>query len=299
MSFPMALTRGLLSIAPLKAAWQSASRTPEKTDAPVPGWLRRLCEVETLLVGGFPVTVLTPRRGPSGAQLVYLHGGAYVHPLLGAHWSIIGGLIRRTGVTVWVPSYGLAPEHTVDEAYPLLQEVQRRATDRARITEHTHPVFVAGDSAGGGLAVGLALRCRDEGISAAAALFLFSPWLDVTLSNPAIDALEADDPMLDRAELIDDGVLWAAERGTADPLVSPLNADRAELAELPPLHLYQGTADILLADAKLFAARAGGAGAEVTLRIYPGAIHVFVGAPWTPEAHRALADVAQRMHALT
>lgn len=292
MSVPMSLTRGLLGIAPLKAAWRRAGESRGLHDAPVPPSLRRLCTVEHRMLGGFPVTLVTPREHATGTQLVYLHGGGYVGPVISAHWSIITSLVVRSGATVVVPSYGLAPEHTAAEAYPFLDEVYRQALERAAVTGS--PVFLAGDSAGGGLAVGLALRCRDGELPPPAALLLFSPWLDVRLDSSAIAALEKRDPLLERADLVEAGELWAAGSpgGTADPLVSPL-AD--SLAGLPPTFVYQGDRDILFPDAKAFAAKATAAGSTVELRIYPGAIHVFVGAGWTPEAQRALADAAGRV----
>ncbi|WP_440710757.1 alpha/beta hydrolase [Herbiconiux sp. YIM B11900] len=295
MSVPMSLTRALLGIAPLKAAWRRAGESRGLRDAPAPPALRRLCTVEHRMLGGFPVTLVTPREHATGTQLVYLHGGGYVGPVIAAHWSIITSLVERSGATVVVPSYGLAPEHTAVQAYPFLDEVYRQALDRAAPTGS--PVFVAGDSAGGGLAVGLALRCRDGELPPPAGLLLFSPWLDVRLESPAIAALESRDPLLERSNLVEAGELWAAGSpgGTADPQVSPLTDP---LAGLPPTFVYQGDRDILLPDAKAFAAKARAAGSTVELRLYPGAIHVFVGAGWTPEAKRALAHAAGRMRDL-
>ncbi len=321
MSIPMTLTRGLASIPLVKALWDKRAADAPKVAAPMPASLRRRCVVEVATVGGFEVTTLTPRRGASGDRFVYLHGGSYEHPMVGPHWSIIGGILRRTGAALVVVDYGLAPEHTVDEAYPLLEAVYARELERAGLdaaqparraaagtstgTGRKAPatsadyagraaprVFVGGDSAGGGLAAGFALHARDSGLRMPDATFLFSPWLDVTLADPGIDALEALDPMLDRAPLVQQGIAWAGARATTDPLVSPLFGD---LDALPPTHIYQGDHDILLTDAKRFAAKATRAGSPVTLRLYPGSIHVFVGAGWTPEAHRALDDVAARM----
>ncbi|MFJ4034880.1 alpha/beta hydrolase fold domain-containing protein [Streptomyces griseoluteus] len=257
-------------------------------DAPVPESLRRSCRVSTGTVDGHEVITLTPRSGATGTEVIYLHGGVYVRPLVSAHWRIIATLIRRTGATFVVPLYGLAPRYTADDAYRFLDAVYETVVQRAA----DHPVFLAGDSCGAGLSVGLAIRCRDEGQRPPAGLVLFSPWLDVTMTNPGIPALTGLDPMLAPAGFVAAGRDWAGARNVTDPLVSPLHDT---LKDLPPLSVYQGGHDILLPDAEKFAAKARAAGTPVDLRVWPTAFHVFVGAGWTPQARRALREAADRI----
>jgi RND superfamily putative drug exporter len=258
--------------------------------APVSRRLRRIADVEHDTVNGFPVIRLSPKAGEGGTHLIYTHGGAYVFPLISAHWGIIANIIRLTGVSVTVPLYGLAPQHGVAEAYDLLDTVYDEAVGR-----FGDRVFLAGDSAGGALAVGQAIRARDAGKPAPAGLLLFSPWFDIDLTNPAVAAIEPGDVMLGRAGLVEAGRLWAGEHDHRSPLVSPLFAD---LSGLPPTHVYQGERDILAPDAELFAKRMTDAGGDTHLHLTPGAFHVFVGAPWTPEARRALADVGRVIRSL-
>lgn len=253
--------------------------------APVSKALLRMADVEHDSIDGCAVIRLTPKAGASDAHLIYTHGGAYVFPLLAAHWGIIANIIRRTGASVTVPLYALAPAHGVDDAYALLDTVYSQAVAR-----HGERIFLAGDSAGGALAVGMALRARDTGAVPAAGLILFSPWFDIDLTNPGIHGIERGDLMLGRAGLVEAGRLWAGDSDHHSPLVSPLFGD---LAGLPPIHLYQGERDILAPDAELFAKRVRDAGGEARLQLTAGAFHVFVGAPWTPEARRALDDVGQ------
>ncbi|MFF7385454.1 alpha/beta hydrolase fold domain-containing protein [Streptomyces griseoluteus] len=257
-------------------------------DAPVPESLRRRCLVSTGTVDGHEVITLTPRAGATGTEVIYLHGGVYVRPLVSAHWRIIEALIRRTGATFVVPLYGLAPRHTADDAYRFLDTVYATVVQRAG----NHPVLLAGDSCGAGLSVGLAIRCRNEGLRPPAGLILFSPWLDVTMTNPGIPALTPLDPMLAPAGFIAAGRDWAGGRDVTDPLVSPL---QDTLENLPPITVYQGGHDILLPDAEKFTTKARAAGTPVDLRVWPTAFHVFVGAGWTPEARQALRDAAARI----
>ncbi|WP_051720311.1 alpha/beta hydrolase fold domain-containing protein [Streptomyces sp. NRRL F-2799] len=293
MSPAMNLTRALLHARPnvfrTERTLREALRHP-RPDAPLPANLRRTCAVRTETVDGREVITLTPRRGATGTEVIYLHGGAYVRPLVAAHWRIVAALIRRTGATVTVPLYGLAPRYTADDAYRFLDMVYRAVLQRAG----AHPVFLAGDSCGAGLAVGQAIRCRDEGLRPPAGLILFSPWVDVTMTNPGIARLTAHDPMLAPEGLAAAGRDWAGPRAVTDPLISPLHDT---LADLPPTWIYQGGHDIFLPDAEAFAAKANAAGTPTTLHVWPSAFHVFVGAGWTPEARRALADAAGRIRA--
>ncbi|MFJ3812563.1 alpha/beta hydrolase fold domain-containing protein [Streptomyces sp. NPDC090073] len=259
-------------------------------DAPVPDSLRRSCRVTTETVDGHEVITLTPRSGPTGTQVIYLHGGVYVRPLVSAHWRIIEDLIRRTGATFVVPLYGLAPRYTADDAYRFLDTVYETVVQRAG----DRPVLLAGDSCGAGLSVGLAIRCRNEGLRPPTGLILFSPWLDVTMTNPGIPALTKLDPMLAPAGFVAAGQDWAGGRSVTDPLVSPLHDT---LEKLPPITIHQGGHDILLPDAEKFAAKARAAGTPTTLHLWPTAFHVFVAAPWTPEGRHALRDAATRIRA--
>lgn len=256
-------------------------------DAPIP---TRLLAASTVGdVGGHRVTTLTPDSG-SGVELVYLHGGSYLHPVIWPHWSIVGDLMSRTGATVTVPSYGLAPEHTAIEALPFLDQVLDRIRERAP----NAPVVLAGDSAGGGLAIAAATHVRDTGARAPVLLVLFSPWVDVTMTNPEITAVERVDPSLDRQELRDAGRMWAGGLHVADPRVSPIFGT---LGGLPPIVTYQGGHDILAPDARLFTAQVRKAGGTALLRYFPRSFHVFVGAGWTPEARSALRDAARHIRA--
>ncbi len=179
--------------------------------APLPKALRARCAVREERVQGQPVYTLVPKAGRPAAHIIYTHGGAYVNPLLGAHWSIIGRLIALTGAAVTVPIYPLAPEHTHREAYAELERVYRDV----RATTPAGSVVLAGDSAGGGLALGQALRYRDISLPAPDLVLLFSPWLDITLSNPDAAPVERRDVMLGIPGLVEAGRWWPA--GTTRP----------------------------------------------------------------------------------
>lgn len=276
MSVALAVTYELLRFRGVSTASEELAleTARSRVAAPVPSRLQDLVTERT--VGGRTVYDITPTQ-PSGQRLLYVHGGCYLYPPQSAHWTIVASLVEASGVTVTMPLYGLAPDHTVDEAYALLDSL------------HAEGGWLAGDSAGGGLALGHAMRLRDAG-TPAAGVILISPWVDVTLENLAIPDLQKRDRMLATPGLIAAGRLWAGSHDPRDPLVSPLFGD---LAGLPPVHVFQGGRDILAADARLLVDGIRAAGGAAELEFVEKAFHDYPGAPWMPEARRALARMAE------
>lgn len=258
--------------------------------APVPAGIDELCEIDVVEVLGRPVRTLTPRTGSTRVHLVHLHGGAYVYSAQEAHWRALARLAVVSGATIHAPLYALAPDASVDDAHALLDAV----IDRTKAVAAVSPLFLSGDSAGGGLALSQALRMRDAGRPPVDGVLLFSPWLDVTLTNPGIAGLERKDPMLSRKMLVQTGRWWARDRDTIDPLVSPL---RGDLGRLPPVTTYIGGRDILLADARELDLRIRAVGGESTLREWPSGFHVFMAALKTKEARAVIADAARLLRA--
>ncbi len=126
--------------------------------------------------GGQPVFRYEPARRMPGFELLYLPGGGLVNPLVPEHWWIVERLARATGAAVTVVCYPLAPERGADETLAAIDAQYERLAARRGVSR----LLVAGDSAGGAVAVGLALRARRR----PDALVLFSPWLDLALGNP-------------------------------------------------------------------------------------------------------------------
>lgn len=292
MSLLMTATRFLAGFRPKSTASVEslhAAIAARGAAAPIPARLRRIATVTEGHVDGFRVVTLTPIAGRSGGHLIYLHGGCYTYPLVAPHWGILAGLIERSGASVTVPLYGLAPEYTVLDALPFLLSVYEREAAAGH-----RALSIGGDSAGGGLALALAMAARDAGLPQAAAILLISPWLDVTMSNPGLQELSATDPALAAPGLIEAGRLWSAGLDGRDPRVSPLFGD---LGGLPPVHTYGGAHDILTPDAHELTRRLRAAGGAATLRIARGGFHDFPGAPWLPEARQALDGLAAVLRA--
>ena len=272
--------------------WSSAERArrriavPKSSSQP-PSRLRRRHRVSTRQVEGFDCHTVAPRGRPAHRAAVYLHGGAYIGEIAPQHWALISRL-ADAGVGVEVPIYGLAPQHTVREAYPFVTAVYRQLLD-----VDASEVTIAGDSAGGGMALGLAQSLPEAGLPQPRALVLISPWLDLTLSHPELPALEARDPWLSRAGLLEAGRAWA---GGEDPTGFRLSPGNGQLAGLAPIDVYVGTRELGLADARLLRQRAAAGGTPLRLTECEGAVHVYPLVP-APEgraaARRIVADIAR------
>lgn len=246
-------------------------REPKGPTAP-PRKVAERCEVEAREVGGFPVHVV---RRPSGAPVrgtvVYLHGGAYISEIAPQHWTLVAEVAEAVGCEVWVPLYGLAPDHDALEGIAFVEKVLAEAAAAG-------PFWVMGDSAGGGLALAAAQSSVAGGATPPAGLTLIAPWLDIAIRNPEVPAVEQRDPWLSAAGLHVAADAWRGELGVDDPRVSPLFSD---LSRVPPIDLYVGTRDITLPDCRLL--RDGVPPGRLRHHEVDGALHVYPLLP-VPEA---------------
>nr|WP_245216002.1 alpha/beta hydrolase [Pararoseomonas baculiformis] len=234
--------------------------------------------------GGYGVFTVAPRDGASRHHILYLHGGAYVFDLLDVHWRAVEELVRRTGATVTIPLYPLAPRHCWKDALGMVQPLHAALAAR----HGAENLIVAGDSAGGGMTLALAQLIRDAGERLPAGLVMFSPWLDVASDDPRLMALAARDPMLAPPAAQMAGRWYARDLPLDDPRVSPLYGS---LEGLPPMILFTGTRDMLNADAHRLRDKAAAEAADLRFREYEDMFHVWVCLP-IPEARQALAEAA-------
>ena len=245
--------------------------------------------VSTHRVRGRDVHVV---RGPghtasAAGAVVYLHGGAYTNEVVDQQWAFVAALAARTGVEVHVPIYGLAPHHTASEAVDLVAEVVHGLVAQGR------SVVLLGDSAGGGLALVAAQQAAPAVRQRVAGLLLIAPWIDLTMANPAVDAVEPTDSWLTRAGLHPIARSWAGDLALDDPVVSPLFGD---LTGLPPVEVWVGTRDITAPDCRELERRMPD-GAAFALHVEDGAIHDYPLLP-TPEGRAASREIGERVTAL-
>ena len=221
--------------------------------------------VRSARLAGRRSEVHEPRDGDPTRTVLYLHGGGFRIGSVVTHRALAAHLAAVTGATVHLLDYRLAPEHPFPAALD-----DALAAYRALLADGADPdrIVLAGDSAGGWLALTAALRLRDAGERLPAVLGLVSPWLDLTgASWPA----DRSDAMLRPSWLRQCAADFAGDRDPADPDLAPLDAG---LAGLPPMVVHVGSEEILLDDAVRLAERARAAGVPVQLRRLDGMWHV-------------------------
>lgn len=233
-------------------------------------------------LGGVPALDVRVEGADRDGVILYLHGGGYVIGSARTGANLAAPLSRLSGVPAVSLGYRLAPEHPfpagVHDALAAYRELAGRN------------VVVAGDSAGGGLALALLLAARAEGLPQPAGTVLFSPWTDVSLSGPSIDARGDYDPLFSRPNMVESAELYLGGADPRNELASPVFAD---LTGLSPLLVQVGSAEVLLDDSLRLVARAAEQEVDVSLDVIAGAPHVFqYFAGLLPEADEALAHAA-------
>ena len=206
--------------------------------------------------------------------ILYLHGGGYTCGQLGYARILASKLALATGFDVLSFEYRLAPEHP----FPAAIEDAVAMWDYLMYMGYgARDVIVAGDSAGGNLALELALKLKEQGRAQPRGLVLFSPWTDMTASGKSYRTCKTLDPMLTMEYIA--AVREAYTGPDADwsrPCYSPLFAD---LRGLPPTLVQVGTNEILKSDSERLVENLQKAGVYAQLEVYPECWHVFQQMP--------------------
>lgn len=242
--------------------------------------------VITVSAGGVPAHWLDAPGVSTERVLLFLHGGGFQFGSLRSDGELAARLGRASGMRVLFPEYRLAPEHPFPAA---IDDV--RAVWRWLRTDHgmdARALAVAGDSAGGGLAVALLVAIRDAGAALPAAAVLLSPTVDLTSSGASMIDRVDQDPISTPALLRRLASDYLAGADPTTPLASPLFAP---LVALPPLLILVGTADLLLSDSERLAMAATTAGVEVHLEVGDGLPHVYPLMLGTTEAAEATTQI--------
>jgi epsilon-lactone hydrolase len=250
--------------------------------------------VTEVVAGGVPAHWLTAPRADTGRVLLFLHGGGYELGSLRSDGELAARLGRASGMRVLFPEYRLAPEHPFPAAIDDVLAAWRWLRTSQNLAARS--LAVAGDSAGGGLAVALLVALRDAGEALPAAAALMSPTVDLTSSGASMTDRVGQDPISTPAMLAQFASGYLAGADPKTPLASPLFA---ALAGLPPLLIQAGTADLLLSDSERLATAAAHAGVDVTLQIGEGLPHAYPIMLGTPEAAQATQQTGKFLQART
>jgi monoterpene epsilon-lactone hydrolase len=213
--------------------------------------------------------------------ILYLHGGAFFMGSPASYRNRAMRLSYRCNAEVFVPDYRLAPEHP----YPAAFDDALAAWKFVKGLRPETPIFVAGDSAGGGLGLSLLVRLRDLGMAMPNGAFLLSPWTDLTVSGASVDGNRSKDLWFTRRHLEIWAGYYAAGADRRSPYISPVFA---ELSGLPRLLLLVGRDELLLDDALRLRDAATSVGTDVRVHIGAGMQHDWpLTLPWLDESRLA------------
>ena len=231
---------------------------------------------------------------PSATTILYLHGGGYYFCSPATHRGLVFPLARRSGARTFSLDYRLAPENPFPAALD-----DALAAYRKLVADGTPPasIVIAGDSAGGGLALATLLALRDAGDPLPAGAAVFAPWTDLAATGASMTTNDGRDPMFYGKAFAPAGKLYVGDADVRNPYVSPLYG---RFDGLPPLFIQVGDTEVLLDDSTRVAEKARAAGVSVDLEIWPKMPHVLqILAPFVPEANRALERAAGFVHRVT
>jgi acetyl esterase/lipase len=229
----------------------------------------KICNISKHQVNGRNVFTLSPKNVTPVKHILYLHGGAYVQGFVKLHWKFLSMLVQQTRCTITAPDYPLAPKNTYVDSFAMVTMIYSEIINRAGAKN----MILMGDSAGGGFALALAKKMREEDVQQPDKIILLCPWLDITLTNPEIQKIDPLDPFLSVPALKRAGLAYA---GNADPLnfaVSPIHGSMKNLGEI---FLFMGSLDVLAADARKLKTLAELEGVHIHYREYPDMVHMWL-----------------------
>jgi len=198
-------------------------------------------ETNLLNYQGMPVYTWNEKDGDNRI-IFYVHGGEYVFNPMPVHYDTLREITKKTDSQAIMPIYHKLPKYTYKDNYPVLLSLYKELLEKHPNAE----IIFMGDSAGGGLALGLAQLIRDENIKGPARIILISPWVDANTNNPQIENYQPDDPLLVDWKLQITAEMWAGDKDNiSNPLISPINGNFNDLGRIS---MFIGTREIFYPD---------------------------------------------------
>lgn len=253
-----------------------------------PPWLRRLFWTHDLrfqqikeaqVNGKWKVSgewVETKKKKPEktdGSVILYIHGGAYIAGSARSHRPITAALARLTGYRVFSLDYHLAPEHGFPTALEEVAAAYRWLLYKEKISESD--IALAGDSAGGGLVLGLLLWAQDNELPLPACAVCFSPWTDLTVTGDSAHFNDGYCHMFYRENLIQYSQAYLKDKSPSDKYASPVFAGLEYFKKFPPLLLQVSSTELLLDDSRRVADKIKEAKGSHNLEIYSDVLNLW------------------------
>ena len=278
--------------------WRDALTLEDRSN----GWLGERAGYEAFLERTFPpeaslpteevvcggvktLRVSPPHTEDSAPLLLHLHGGGYSMGSAASSLELAGRLAGAARGVAVVAEYRLAPEHP----FPAALEDIAAVYTQLRSDAPDRPLIVSGECAGGGLALSLVDVLRADGARLPDAVYVVSPFCDLSVTEAGWGFEAATDPWFDRVFATQLAAAYVQTSDPADPRVSPILLDPSGF---PPLLIHAAESEAAFPGAAAIAARAQAAGVEMQLRSFPDSVHSFVLFEFLPEARTALDEFA-------
>ena len=282
------IVRNILAAMPDTTGLSMEKRRQQMDQRAALGRLPRDCSVETADAGGVPAEWI---KGPGAREdrvILYLHGGGYAIGSLTSHRQLVAYIAGAAGIRALSLAYRLAPEHpfpaAVEDAAAGYRWLLQQGISPGRI-------IIAGDSAGGGLAIAALLSLRDQGDPLPAAGVCISPWVDLTCSSETYRTKAQTDPIVTAEGIREMAALYLGGLDPKTALASPIFGD---LTGLPPLLIQVGSEEVLLEDAIGLDKRARACGVDSRLEVWEEMIHVWHAfSPVLKEGREAIARIGE------
>lgn len=284
-TFRYKLFEGLLRLSRVNRLIGKAVDGGAGRDAKLPPRLKS--RTEEVDVKGQRVWIIHPASGEGKQAYVHFHGGGYVLGLNATHFDLAAQLSERSGLSVFLPDYPLAPAAQVGE----ITAFANAAFDSAQERWGEGQVKIGGGSAGGNLALALALYRRERDLPQPPHILLMSPWVDLEMSHRANDGPSDEVCFSDATDLRRAALAYAGDIPVTNPRVSPTFAD---LSGLPPMSIFTGDVDLLHTDILTFAEKARAAGCLSKLASFGEMGHIFMHYP-VPDRESALVEMGDML----
>lgn len=263
---------------------EKVSKTPKMFGSMLEG-----IEITAIIIGDQDGGLYAEWIRPTGSQdrltILYFHGGGYVSGTCEAHHPHLAKIVKNGGIRALLFEYRLAPEHPFPAALDDALAAYRYLLDQGIAPEQ---IAFMGDSAGGGLCLATLNALKDQHIPLPAAAVALSPWTDLTCSGESYRT-NAKTCLSPAGSWDVFSKAYVGDHDAEHPWISPLYGD---LAGLPPMRLYVGGDEIMLDDARRYAAKAQAAGVDVALTVGEGLFHCYpICAPIFPEASAAMDEI--------
>jgi acetyl esterase/lipase len=228
---------------------------------------------------------LIPESADSGKLILYVHGGGYVSGSCSDHRRFVSRFAKLTGVINLIYEYRLAPEYPFPAALDDSLEIYQWLLLSGFSPEN---IVIAGESAGGGLALAILLALKERNIPQPEAAVAISPWTDLTCSSDSYFTKNKLSPAPKNSWNVFSRH-YAGDNQATNPLISPLFGN---LKDLPPIFINSGVEDELYEDGEKFYLKAKEAGVDITFRAGEGMVHCYpLLAPMFPEATEDMNEI--------